>query len=253
MDLMKTSSYTINSNFRGIYRSYQYLFFHALVTGMIFIGLAFSDYLKGLQKYLRTDRYSGWIKTSLFGLTFLAIVFGVLSPFMARFLKKDAFVWYVSLLDEDDNPLISSRTLNYVLYENTTRTTLLCYLGATMTLGTLFMVLILSKNLASKSSKSLNLRRKYFHAMAILMFIPCIYYDVWVILFFVFCNYFLKKKCERWNSCIWHSLSLSARSFWWSISGTSDCSLSDLHCMRFWILSSMKEILARLYCRIFIC
>jgi hypothetical protein len=162
------------------------IFLLSLILGMIFIGVAaYYPILRPLRSFCSVENKStgAGIKRIVYSLAFhafaIAIILVVISPWTRIFLPNNTepFEW----------------ALNYIFTDTSHERPILFF--------TWLIVIILGLLLAShlfslpaKSSIDLNMRRKYYHAIAVAIFIPGYLLDVRVLFSY-----------SRPNSCIYHS------------------------------------------------
>ncbi len=136
------------------------VFLVALTLGMILVGLLSIPTLLYTRK-IATDKLP--VKTQIIGsLTFyvflLGFTFFAISPWIESFIKQEPFSW----------------TFNYL------KTTHSVIVNAVYLAGLMIMcgLIVPSAFKADLMSLSIHIRRKYFHVIALMMFVPSIHLEV---------------------------------------------------------------------------
>ncbi|TPX55838.1 hypothetical protein PhCBS80983_g04979 [Powellomyces hirtus] len=142
-----------------VQRSEMNVFMHALLFGMLMIGIVLTPLLRGISRARGKEDQRPFILLSLafFASTALIVLF-VIAPWTALCLDANPFVW----------------TWNFVVEPGFRRLFIAGFWASVIALG---VTVAYQKFPATTDSTSLNMKRKYFHILATLMFIPGYIWD----------------------------------------------------------------------------
>ncbi|KAI8821140.1 uncharacterized protein EV422DRAFT_55421 [Fimicolochytrium jonesii] len=143
-----------------MHRSEMNVFMHALVYGMLLIGIALSPLLRAISQARLDGQTQRWMVLSgFFYVAVVALVLFIIAPWTQLCLGAEPFMW----------------TINFVLFSGFTRPVVTLYWASIIVIGVTIAWLKFPETTAN--SAVLNWKRKYFHLLATLMFIPGYIWD----------------------------------------------------------------------------